>query len=141
MNIYINVWKFAFTVHLLSVYTHLRIYFALTYQLVRRIHARRRRPHARRSLHQPYLASVRLWVSLQEYEINERIESGWKAELILQMIMLRTSRSNYYNNNCFSLIKRLRKIFSDLLGNRSLIIIKILKTLSSSAVFLIYLKI
>jgi len=68
-----------------SVNTHLRIYFALTYQLVRRIHARRRRPHVRRSPRQPCPASARPWVSLQEYKINERNEPEWKAELILQV--------------------------------------------------------
>lgn len=54
------------------MYTHLRVYFALTYQLVRHIRARRRHPHARRSLRQPYPVSARPWVSLQEYEINKK---------------------------------------------------------------------
>lgn len=77
-----------------SVYTHLRVYFALTYQLVRRIRARRRHPHAHRSPHQPCPASARLWVSLQEYEINEKNEPRWKIELISQVFMPTTSRSD-----------------------------------------------
>lgn len=54
--------------------TCLLVYFALTYRLARRIRARRRHPHVRRSPRRPCPASARPWVSLQEYEINEGYE-------------------------------------------------------------------
>lgn len=83
-----------FIVHTLfsrSTYVHLRIYFALTYQLARRIRVRRRHPRVLRSPRRPYPVSARLWVFLQEYETDEGYRSEWKSELISQECSQRLS--------------------------------------------------
>jgi len=63
---------------------HLRIYFALTYQLVRRIRVRRRRPRVLRSLRRPCPASARPSVFLRKYGTDKGLYR--KAELILQTL-------------------------------------------------------